>query len=60
VPLTVKAIESELGCCVPARKLFIFAVEGQTPSDIVISTKKVKTCFYISIIINSVKKILRM
>jgi len=33
---------------------------GHTALEIAISTKKAKTCFYISIIINAEKKILRM
>ena len=44
---------------IPARKLLIFPVAGQAASEIVISTKKARTCFYISIIINEEKKILR-
>ena len=57
---TLKATLSGLRMVVPARKLFIFPVEGQAASEIVISTKKARTCFYISIIINGEKKILRM
>jgi hypothetical protein len=33
--------------CLPARMLFILEVAGQAAREIIISTKKVRTCFYI-------------
>ena len=57
--LTLKLTLSGLGIAIPARKLLIFPVAGQAANEMVISTKKARTCFYISIIINEEKKILR-